>query len=159
MELKTAGTHLFMLDPDDVVPVVRKFKCPTGIAGITTGTRGRANTTCLDDTDTMQYAATLMDPGAASVPFILDSEDASHQEAFELKKGSRKLLWMACLSDGIASPTVAAGALVPASDRTCIAFEAYISELDIDIATNEVVRGTMTLQRSGDYTVTWKDPV
>jgi hypothetical protein len=158
MELKTQGTHLFLLDPDAEVPVVLKFKCPTGITGVTTGARSRIDTTCLDATDDMTYASGLGDPGTVSVPFILDSEDNTHQQSFELKKDSRNLQWMVGFSDGVASPTVASGSLVAPTDRSSIAFTAYIADVDIDISTNEMVRGTLTLQRSGGYTANWKEP-
>ena len=158
MELKTAGTHLFLLDPDSPTAPL-KFKCPTGITGVTTGARTRIDTICLDETDDMSYMSGLGDAGTVSVPFILDSEDGSHQRIFELKKTSENLKWIVGFSDGAVAPTVTAGDLVPATGRSWLAFTAYISDLDIDIATNEVVRGTMTLQRSGGYTMTWKEPV
>lgn len=158
MEVKTAGTHLYLLDPDAQTPTVIKFKCPTGITGITTGARSRIDTTCLDATDDMTYMSGLGDPGTLSVPFILDTEDQSHQMAFELKKDSRNLKWIVALSDGVAAPVAAAESMTPPTDRSSLSFTAYIADLDLDIATNEVVRGTMTLQRSGGYTANWKVP-
>ncbi len=60
------------------------------------------------------------------------------------------------MSDGSADPTYAAGTLTPPTGRSSIGFTAYIADVSIDIATNEVVRGTLTLQRSGALTPTWK---
>jgi len=156
-ELKTARTHLYLLDPDSSTTPI-KFKCPTGITGVTTGARSRIDTTCLDEEDEMSYVSGLGDPGTASVPFILDSEDGSHQRIFELKKTSTNLKWIIGFSDGVSVPTAAAGEFVPGADRSWLAFTAYIADLDIDFANNEVVRGTMTLQRSGGYNLTWKEP-
>ena len=82
--------------------------------------------------------------------------DASHQRLFVLKESGESLKWLACLSDGSADPTYAAGTLTPPTGRSSIGFTAYIADVSIDIATNEVVRGTLTLQRSGALTPTWK---
>jgi hypothetical protein len=61
---------------------------------------------------------------------------------------------MVCLSEGTADPTLdSSDSLVAPDGRTSAKFNAYIADLNFDIATNEIVRGTMTLQRSG--TVTW----
>jgi hypothetical protein len=36
--------------------------------------------------------------------------------------------------------------------------QAYIADVTIDVATNEIVRGTMVLQRSGAVTWNWNGP-
>jgi len=155
-ELKTAGTHLFLLDPEAATPAPVKFKCPTGITGATAGARSRIDTTCLDEEDSMSYVAGLADANALSVPFVLDPTALSHQQLFELKKSSKGLLWYLGFSDGKAAPTVAAKLLVAPAARSGLLLPGYIADLDIDVANNEVVRGTMTIQRTGAYTATWK---
>ncbi|RYH16105.1 MAG: hypothetical protein EON54_28415, partial [Alcaligenaceae bacterium] len=107
----------------------------------------------------MSYMDNLIDPAAVEVPFILHPDDNSHQKSFELKKTKRKLQWVVALSDGAADATVTAGQLVQPDGRTSIAFVASIANLGLDIATNDAVRGSMTLQKAGGETIKWKTPV
>ena len=91
------------------------------------------------------------------MPFNLKPAEASQQQLFDLKASGEAVGWMVCLSDGTAAPTLSVGnELVAPTGRTSIAFSAFVADVVIDIATNEIVRGTLTLQRSGPVTVTWK---
>lgn len=157
--MKTQGTHLFIMDPDAEAPAIVKFKCPTAITGITAGARSSIDTTCLDATDSSSMEAGLATPGATSIPFIFDPDNGGHQAIFGLKARGETVRWLVALSDGIASPTITAGEMVPPTDRTSFEFSAFIADLDIPIDANEVVRGTLTLQRSGPVDVTFKNPV
>ena len=154
--VKTQGTKLWYINTatsstNDFVTLA----CPTGITGLG-GAADQIDTTCLDDTEDRTYERGLGNPGQVSVPFVLKPSEASHQELFDLKQSGVTLNWMVGLSDGIASPTVAADEFVPPANRSCLAFRAYVSDVTIDAATNEVVRGTLTLQRSGVVTPHWK---
>ena len=44
----------------------------------------------------------------------------------------------------------------PPTTRTWFKFVAYVADINIDIATNTIVKGTLTLQRSGRVTPYWK---
>lgn len=158
--LKTQGTHLFVINTSTGTSSVMKITCPTGITGVTSGARSQIDVTCLDATDDMVYAGGLGSPGTVSVPFILDPQEASHQALFDLKTTGDKVQWLIGLSDGVAPPTIDVdNEFVLPTDRSTIEFTAYVADLDIDISTNEVVRGTLTLQRSGAYTFTPKTVV
>jgi hypothetical protein len=91
------------------------------------------------------------------VPFNLIPSAASHQLLFELKEAGTTVNWLACLSDGVAAPTTldSNDRIVPPNDRTSFGFDGYIADINIDVVTNEIVRGTLTLQRSGSVTATW----
>lgn len=158
MSVKTQGTHLFLIDPTTSNREVMKFKCPTGIQGVTTGARDQIDDTCLDATDERSFTAGLGNPGTVTVPFILDPQAVSHQALFDLKATGDKVQWLVGLSDGTGVPDITSegGFGIAAIDRTTIEFTAYVADLNIDIATNEVVRGTLTLQRSGAYKFTPK---
>lgn len=155
MSVKTQGTELFFADSTATTPAMVKMTCPTGISGLS-GATDQIDITCLDDTTDRQYSGGLSSPGQISVPFIMKPTDAGHQRLFVLKADRTRLNWMVCLSDGTADPVYNAGALTPPASRTSIAFSAHIADVALDIATNEVVRGTLTLQRSGPTTPTWK---
>lgn len=153
--VKTQGTELFLIDNTASEPAVVKMSCPTGISGLG-GPADQIDDTCLD-ADERTFVRGLANPGQVSVPFVFKPQAASHQLLFDLKEAGENLPWLICLSDGVAAPTLDSNdAFVVPTDRTCFEFVAYISDVNIDIATNEVVRGTLTLQRSGAVTPHWK---
>jgi hypothetical protein len=152
--VKTQGTELFTVDAlSSSVAAVLKMACPTGITGLG-GAADQIETTCLDATVDREYARGLGNPGQVSVPFNFIPTNSSHQFLIDLSDAGDIVEWMVCLSEGTADPTLdSSDSLVAPDGRTSAKFNAYIADLNFDIATNEIVRGTMTLQRSG--TVTW----
>jgi hypothetical protein len=154
---ETKGTHLFFADPTSSDPIVRKLTCPTGITGINGGTRDRIDTTCLDEIGAFRtYVGGFADPSEISVPFVLYDGDESHKSLFDLQDSGQVIGWYVGLSDSPAVPTVdTEGSLVSPPLRTGISFRGYVSNLTLDAAVNEVVRGTLTIQRVGGSTVHW----
>jgi hypothetical protein len=158
MALKTQGTELFFVDDlTSSVPVIVKVTCPTGVSGLG-GAADQIESTCLNDLVDKAFVRGLGNPGQVSVPFNLDPQAVSHQLLFDLKDAGTTISWLAALSDGTAAPTQVDSndVIVPPATRTSFGFLAYVSDVNIDIATNEIVRGTLTLQRSGVVTPTWK---
>lgn len=156
MSVKTQGTKLWFINTatttnNDFSTMV----CPTGISGLG-GAADQIDDTCLDATEDRTFVRGLGNPGQVSVPFVFKPSEASQQDLFDLKASGTTIPWLVGFSDGTAAPTVAADEFVPPSTRTCFGFKAYIADVTIDIATNEVVRGTLTLQRSGVVTTHWK---
>lgn len=156
--IKTQGTHLFFVNPMAEEPEIIKMACPTGLTGMTAGSKERIQSTCLDAIDDHEYESGLGDPGAASVPFNFVPTHPSHQMLISnLKDTGQKLNWLVALSDGTSAPTLdPEGVMVPPADRTSAEFVAYVADADIDISTNELVRGTLSLQRSGAVKWNWK---
>ena len=148
MSIKTQGTNLFFIDTGAVVTM----QCPTGITGLG-GSRDQIETTCLNATDDKSYVSGLGNPGQVSVPFVFDPSAASHQDLLDLHDSGAVTDWAIGFSDGTAVPTLVSGAFNFATTRTYAEFSAFVADVSIDVATNEVVRGTLTLQRSG--TVAW----
>lgn len=160
--VKTQGTELYVLDPisnPSNGPQVLKFSCPTGITGLG-GAKSQIDDTCLDATVDQTFQPGLGQPGQVSVPFNFIPSNGSHQILFDLKDSALVLKWLIGLSDGTAVPTEAADEfVVPVSPlRTTIGFEGYVSDLNIDIAGNDLVKGTMTIQRSGPVVPHWNGP-
>lgn len=157
--VRTQGTHLFLIESiSESDPKITKFVCPTGIQGLG-GPKDQIETTCLDTVDDKEYAAGLGNPGQVTVPFNLIPRDLSHQILFRLKAAGTVLNWLACLSESAAVPTMDTDfEFVVPTTRSSLGFEAYISDVNIDIANNEIVKGTLTLQRSGGITDTWYTP-
>lgn len=156
--IKTQGTELFFIDTvtSSNNPTIVKMTCPTGITGLG-GPADQIDDTCLEATE-RTFVRGLGNPGQVSVPFVLKSNTTpnSHQLIFTLKDLGIDIDWLICLSNGTAQPTLdSSDAWVVPTDRTCFAFVGYIADVNIDIATNEVVRGTLTIQRSGLVTPYW----
>jgi hypothetical protein len=152
--VRTQGSELFFIETESASdPAITKLICPTGINGLG-GAKDQIETTCLDTTGDKEYAAGLGNPGQVSVPFNFIPRDTSHQILFALKDKGTVMKWLACLSESTTDPTMDTDfVFVVPTDRTSFAFDAYISDVNIDIATNEIVKGTLTLQRSGSVTV------
>jgi hypothetical protein len=159
VSIRTQGSELFFVDTlSSSVAAVMKMACPTGIQGLG-GPADQIPTTCLDELEDHTYERGLGNPGQVTVPFILKPWEASQQTLWDLKAAGDTVGWMIGLSDGTTDPTLdSEDALVAPAGRTSFAFQAYIADLNIDIATNEVVRGTMLLQRSGAVTPYWNGP-
>ncbi|MBB3806415.1 phage tail tube protein [Xanthomonas cannabis] len=153
--VKTQGTHLFFVDPDAAGgPAITKFACPTGASGLG-GAADQIEDTCLDATTDRTYQRGLGNPGQVSMPFNYIPSNASHDALFALKDSGKVVDWYIGLSDGTAAPTLSVDdALVPplATARSGFQFKGYVADVNIDIATNEIVRGTVTVQRSGGVT-------
>jgi len=154
--IKTAGTQLFTLDVNATPIKILKLACLTGITGLG-DTTDQIEDTCLEDR-VRSYKQGLSTPGQVSVPFNLIADTRSHQLLFTLKDSGIILPWLMGLSDGTDLPTLNNtndGFNIP-DTRTCISFNGYISGLEIDISLNEIVRGTLTIQRSGPGIPHWK---
>jgi len=151
--VKTQGTELFMIETASASDhVITKMACPTGVTGLG-GAKDQIEDTCLDTTGDKTFKGGLGNPGQVSVPFNLIPRDGSHQFLFTLKEQGDVLKWIVCLSESTTDPTMDTDfEFVAPTDRTSFKFDAFISDVNIDIATNEIVRGTLTLQRSGSVT-------
>jgi hypothetical protein len=153
------GTELFFVDTVTTTdPTIVKMACPTGITGLG-GPKDEIEDTCLDNTTDKTFKAGLGNPGDISVPFNLVPRDGSHQNLFTILEAGTVLNWIECLSESATDPTIDTdGAFVAPADRSSFAFQAFIKDVNIDVATNDLVRGTLTLKRSGSVTFTAYTP-
>jgi hypothetical protein len=67
-----------------------------------------------------------------------------------LNDSGETVSWMIVFSDTVLAPTAvdSEGRLISAGP-TSVEFLAYIEDFELDVQTNEIVRATMALQRSG----------
>ena len=145
------GTELF-LSADGTAVI--KFSCPTGISGLGGGA-DQIDKTCLDSVE-REFARGFKTPAAITVPFILLPTDASHQTILtDLDESGDVVDWMIALSDGTADPTITTGTWTVPTARTSVHFKGYVSDVTIDVASNDVVKGTLTIQRTGGKTWTF----
>lgn len=151
--IKTQGTELFFTNPLTTAADIMKVACPTGISGLG-GPADQLDDTCLDSTE-RTYKQGLKSPAAVTVPFNFIPSNSTHQALIGMYNSGQTANWLVALSDGTTAPTVvnSAGLINYPASRSSIRFFGYISDLNFDIATNEIVRGTMTIQRSGAFTL------
>lgn len=152
--LRTQGSEVWFIDHFTTSDTdLLKLSCPTGVTGVGGGTKDQLEDTCLDNTTDKTFKPGLGNPSPISIPFNFIPSAHSHQVLFDLKASGDTVKWLLGFSDGTAAPTVddAQEFVVPAS-RTSVEWEGYVSEVNIDIATNEIVRGTLTVQRTGAET-------
>ena len=147
--IKSQGTELYFID---AAGKLKKLTCPTGITGINSGSKSQINSTCLSDTLDEQFVGGLRSPGAVSIPYNVHRKDESHIALDELDKSVDLTDFMVCLSDGTTAPTLTAGAITAPTGRTCVSFKAYVAENTWDVAQNEIVKGNLSIQRSGEVT-------
>lgn len=157
MALKTQGTELYIKDITGTEPVVLKFACPTGITGLNSGTTDEIDITCLD-AQKRSYALGLSDAGELSAPFIFDPAENSHRKAFALSAMKEETQVCIGLSDGTTAPTLnASGMFVAPANRSSIIVSCLVKNVPLDIAGNEVVRGTLTLRVNGTTLFTFEN--
>lgn len=150
--LETKGTKLWFARLDSEV---LKVACATGITGLG-GAADQIDTTCLDSQE-REYVRGMLNPGQVTVPINFIPRSAAHQALLELRESGATVSWLIALSDSAATPTInLSDARLESTDPTTAEFLAYIADFNIDVATNEIVRATLTLQRSG--AVVWRLP-
>lgn len=149
--VRTQGTEVFVIDTvTGTDPELVKMACPTGVQGLG-GAADQLESTCLDTIGDKEFEAGLGNPGQVTVPFNLIPRQTSHQRLFDWKRRGTVMRWMAALSEGTTDPIIGSdGDFEPPDGRSSFVFSAFVADVNIDIATNELVRGTLILQRSGN---------
>lgn len=154
--VRTQGTELFFSDESVTTsdPELLKVACATGITGLG-GPADQIETTCLDTVGDKEFVTGLGNPADVSVPINFIPTNPAHQALLEMKKRGTVVDWIICLSDGSNPPTVSSeGDIVKPASRSNFTFSGSVKDFNIDIATNEIVRATLTIQRSGNVNFT-----
>lgn len=150
--IQTKGTRLFFAKSDSEV---LKVACATGITGLG-GAADQIETTCLDSQE-KEYVRGMPNPGQITVPVNFIPRSAAHQALLGLKETGESISWLIALSDSAADPSIASSdGRLESTDPTTAEFLGYLADINVDIATNEIVRATLTIQRSG--AVVWNLP-
>lgn len=154
--MRTAGTELYFLDPEDCSVV--QVGCPTSITGLDS-TIEQLETTCLEST-ARTYEAGLATPGTASFALSLDPQDPSHLRLLELKSAGTSLRWVIGFPDAIGTdPTGAQDsdgecAFSLPSTRTWLEFDGFVNSYAFDFSLNALITATVGIQVSGDPVLT-----
>lgn len=152
MAIKTQGTQLYFVDPEDNSVVT--VGCVTTITGLTAA-RDQIETTCLESA-ARTYEAGMATPGAANFTINFDPADDSHTRLHELYVAGTKVDWALGWGDFIPGPPSPGPA--PTADssgdfelpttRSWITFNGYVSDLPFDFALNAVVTSNVAIQVS-----------
>lgn len=148
MSIKTQGSKLFVIDPDNdeilAVDCMTSFN-PGGAPA------DQLEDTCMEDTSgTRTYKPGLRTPGQASISINADPANPSHVRLFELSQGDVvNLHWALGWADGTAVPTVDSGGFDLPTSRTWFLFDGYVADFPFDFALNALVTSSVSVQRSG----------
>lgn len=151
MAIKTQGTQLYYVSAATTVTEIAKITSISGLGGA----RDQIDVTHLMSTE-REFVGGFANPSPITLELVFDPGQTSHENLIALRESGDKVPWMIALSDGTASPTAAAGAFASLTTRSNLKFSGYVADLNLDFSSNEVVRATVTIQRSGAVTFTKK---
>ena len=154
MTVKTQGTQIWFVSTLGTDRLLVLLNAATAISGLG-GPAGQIDTTDLSALVDKTFVRGLGVPASVSVPFNLNPGDVSQADLFLLKTQGNVLTWLIGLSESADTPTLHPDLTftMPAT-RSWIEFTGYISDVTIDIATDQIVKGTLAVQRSGAVTYT-----
>jgi hypothetical protein len=154
--VKSQGTELFVLDETVSPSVVVQVDCPTNI-NLGSSSRDQIDITCLGDSERV-YESGLGTPPQVTFDVVFDADSDSHRLLDAMQASGESAQFFVGLSNGTNNPTVTGGTLIAATGRDGWTFEASVISFAKNIAGNEVVRGSVTLQVSGPITRSYKTP-
>lgn len=158
--IKTQGTRIYFAYPvaessgDLDGTTILKVACATGLSGLG-GPANQIDTTCLESLS-MEYERGIPNPGAINLPVNFIPRSEAHQALQALFVSGETISWMAVLSNQAGAPVaVDSDSRLVSPGPTTFEFLAYVADFNIDVATNEIVRATLSLQRSGSVAWDW----
>lgn len=144
--IKSQGTDMYF---SPGAGQVTRVVCATSISGLG-GARDQIDTSCLDNTGDRTFVPGLGNPGQVTVGFNVHAGEIAHEELLALKDSGEEVSWGIYGSMAATVPTSDSSATMqPVVDRTSAIFQGYVSDINIDIAGNDIWKGTITIQRSG----------
>lgn len=147
---KTQGTEIYFYDPENSTDGVVKLGCVTNIDGLG-GARSQIDTSCFSDTDDT-FVAGRGSPGQVTVDLNYSEADANdyHAKLEALRDAGNTVAWAIGFSNGTAAPTATSGdSLEFGATRSGRVFAGYIADVAFTFADNDIVRTTLSIQRSG----------
>ena len=147
--IRTQGTQLYTVSGPTVVTEIGQIVSIGGLGGA----RDQIDTTVLTDAE-RTFLGGFANPGPITLELVFDPMVVNHQLLNTLFANGSIVPWMIAASDGTAAPTATAGQFVALATRSNWRFIGYVADVNLDFSTNEVIRGTVTIQRSGAVTTT-----
>ena len=145
--VKSQGTRMYFCLPGSTSEI-HKVACPSAINGLG-GAANQIDKTCLDSVE-MEYDRGMQNPGQVSVPINFIPRSAAHQALIDLRASGDTTDWMIVLSDQAGAPAdVDSDGHLVSPGSTTVRFQGYIADMTIDVPKNDIVRATLSIQRSG----------
>jgi len=117
------------------------------------GPRDQIDTSSLDNTEDRTFVSGLGSPSPVTVAFNVHKDEASHTALIALKTAGTVMSWGIYSSDAATAPTAVGSVMQGVADRASAIFSGYVSDINVEIGANDIWKGTITIQRSGQ--VTW----
>ena len=151
----TQGTQIYFIDPDDSSVVT--------VTGVTTFNPGGAPADQIEITPleagVKEFMRGLRTPGQASMEVNADPTDDSHIRLHELAQDDTvtSMEFAIGWSDGkdVEPDVTSDGEWDLPGTRTWFTFDGYVSDFPFDFSSNNVVKSTITIQRTG--TAIWTE--
>ena len=145
MAIKTQGTQVYFIDPDDYSVVE--------VTGVTSFNPGGApfdelETTSLTDTD-KTYIPGLRSPTEATIELNFDPTNSSHIQIFSMFTAGTVLEWVAGWADDTTDPTADSDGFTLPATRTWYRLTGFVKDCPFDFSVNSIVKSTVTIRKSG----------
>lgn len=128
---------------------IHMVQCATAVNGLNSGQAGQIETTCLSSAE-KEFVRGLLNPGPVNIPFNTIFRSAAFQALQTLKDSGETASFMVVFSDQSNAPNnVNSDGKLVSPGATSYEFSAYIADMPLDANTDDIVRGTLNLQRSG----------
>jgi hypothetical protein len=147
---KTQDTDMWFYDPENSTDGVVKLGCVTNISGLG-GARSQIDTSCFSDTDDT-FVGGRGSPGQVSVDLNYSEDDQNeyHAKLEAAREAGNTLVWAIGFSNGTAPPTVtSSGSLEFPATRSGRVFNGYIADVNFEFPNNDIIRTSLSIQRSG----------
>lgn len=143
-------------DADGVV--IHRVYCPTGIQNIGGGQKPTIGVTCLDS-ERQEYKGGLPDNEAMTIPFNVAMRSAAYQALLDMfENGDPENLSSFMIvypsadgSPGTAPTAIDGDGMLVSPGPSTEAVMGYVANMTKEVAVNEIVRGTITIQTSGSW--------
>lgn len=144
--VKSQGTKLYFTATSSTTEVLA-VACPQSVDGLG-GAANQIDKTCLDSVE-MEYERGMSNPSTVNVPINLIPRSASHQALLELRESGETVPWMLTAPNSPAPVDVGLDGYFDSEGPTNLSWLGYVADLTITVQTNDIWRGTLTIQRSG----------
>lgn len=153
---RTKGTNLYFYDPDNDIDGVITAGSITSIDGLS-GARSQIDTSDMNDIDDT-FVAGRGSPGTVTIDANYTEDDANeyHAKLEALRDTGTTIAVAIGFSNGADAPTVQ---VAPNDDklefgttRSGRTFQAYVSDVSFTFGDNDIIRTSISLQRSGVVT-------
>jgi hypothetical protein len=145
--IKSQGTKLYFAASGSTSEILA-VACPQSIEGLG-GAANQIDKTCLDSVE-MEFERGMQNPSTITVPVNFIPRSASHQALLNLRTSGETVGWQIVAPNSPAPVDVGLDGFLESEGPSNISFLGYVADLTLNIATNDMWRATLTIQRSGE---------